>query len=92
MKKKNKRKEQMIRAIKLLGFKRWLEWKKEQLTYKFRQRRYWKAVEVLDEVLERKLDQVNKEPKQEMWKEHAGSLRQAIELIGEDIPYLNPDY
>jgi len=59
---------------------------------KFRQRRYWKAVEVLDEVLERKLDQVNGEPKQEMWKEHAGSLRQAIELIEEDIPYLNPDH
>ena len=82
----------MIRAIKLLGFKRWLEWKKEQLTYKFRQRKYWKAIEVVDEVLERKLDQVNGEPKQEMWKEHAGSLRQAIELIEEDIPYLNPDH
>ena len=82
----------MIRAIKLLGFKRWLERKKEQLTYKFRQRKYWKAIEVVDEVLERKLDQVNGEPKQEMWKEHAGSLRQASELIEEDIPYLNPDH
>ena len=82
----------MIRAIKLLGFKRWLEWKKEQLTYKFRQRKYWKAIEVVDEVLERKLDQVNGEPKQKMWKEHVGSLSQASELIEEDIPYLNPNY
>ena len=82
----------MIKGIKLLGFKSWLWWKKEELTYKFRQRKYWKAVEVLDEVLERKLNQVNGEPKQEMWKEHAGSLRQASELIEEDIPYLNPNY
>ena len=84
--------KKMIKGIKLLGFKRWLWWKKEELTYKFRQRKYWKAVEVLDEVLERKLDQVNGEPKQEMWKEHAGSLRQAIELVEEDIPYLDPNY
>ena len=82
----------MIKGIKLLGFKSWLWWKKEELTYKFRQRKYWKAVEVLDEVLERKLDQVNGEPKQEMWKAPARSLRQAIELVEEDIPYLDPNY
>ena len=69
----------MIKGIKLLGFKGWLWWKKEELTYKFKQRRYWKAVEVLDDVLERKLDQVNGEPEEEIWKEHASSLRQAIE-------------
>ena len=82
----------MIRAIKLLGFKSWLGWKKEELTYKFKQRRYWKAVKVLDDVLERKLDQVKGEPKEEIWKEHANSLRQAIELVEEDIPYLDPNY
>jgi hypothetical protein len=82
----------MIKAIKLLGIKRWLEWKREELTYKFKQRRYCKAIEVIGEVLERKLDQVKAEPKQEMWKEHAGSLRQAIELVEEDIPYLDPNY
>ena len=82
----------MIKAIKLLGFKSWLRWKRTELTYKFKQKRYWKAVEVLDEVLERKLDQVKAEPEQEMWKEHADSLRQAIELIEEDIPYLDPNY
>ena len=82
----------MIKAIKLLGFKRWLEWKGEQLTYKFKQKKYWKAVEVLDDVLERKLNQVKGEPKEKMWQEQANSLRQAIELVEEDIPYLNPDY
>jgi len=82
----------MIKAIKLLGFKRWLWWEWQNLTYKFKQRRYCKAIEVIDEVLERKLDQVKAEPKQEMWKEHADSLRQAIELIEEDIPYLDPNY
>ena len=40
----------MIKGIKLLGFKGWLWWKKEELTYKFKQRRYRKAVEVLDEL------------------------------------------
>jgi len=80
----------MIKAIKLLGFKRWLEWKKEQLTYKFRQRKYWKAIEVISEVLERKLDE-NGEPEKH-WQEQAHGLRQAIESIEEDIPYLNPDY
>ena len=82
----------MIKAIKLLGFKRWLEWKREQLTYKFKQKKYWKAVEVLDDVLERKLNQVKGEPKEKMWQEQANSLRQAIELVEEDIPYLNPNY
>ena len=80
----------MISAIKLLGFKRWLEWKKEQLTYKFRQRRYWKAIEVISEVLERKLDE-NGEPEKH-WQKQAYGLRQAIESIEEDIPYLNPDH
>ena len=82
----------MIKAIKLLGFKRWCEWRLALLTYKFKQRRYWKAVEVLDEVLERKLDQVKGEPKEEMWREHAEGLRQAIECVEEDIPYLDPNY
>jgi len=82
----------MIRAIKLLGFKSWLWWKWQTLTYKFKQRRYWKAVEVLEDVLERKLDQVEGEPEEKIWKEHENSLRQAIELVEEDIPYLDPNY
>ena len=72
--------------------KRWLWWKWQHLTYKFKQRRYWKAVEVLDDVLERKLDQVRGEPKEEIWQEQACSLRQAIECVEEDIPYLDPNY
>ena len=82
----------MIKAIKLLGFKSWLRWRKEQLTYKLKQEKYRKAVKVLEDVLERKLDQVKGEPKEEMWKEHKNSLRQSIKLVEEDIPYLNPDY
>jgi len=81
----------MIKAIKLLGFKSWLWWEWQNLTYKFKQRRYRKAIEVIDEVLERKLDQVTGEP-EEHWQEQAEGLRQAIESIEEDIPYLNPNY
>ena len=75
---------------KLLGFKRWLWWKKQKLTYKFKQRRYLKAIEVISEVLERKLDE-NGEPEKH-WQEQAKGLRQAIESIEEDIPYLNPEH
>ena len=82
----------MIKAIKLLGFKSWIEWKLNLLTYKFKQRKYWKAVQVLDEVLERKLDQVKDEPKEKMWKDHTNQLRGAIELIEEDIPCLDPEH
>tara|TARA_R100000231_G_scaffold134302_1_gene107756 strand:- start:429 stop:677 length:249 start_codon:yes stop_codon:yes gene_type:complete len=82
----------MIKAIKLLGFKSWLWWKKKELTYKFKQRRYWKAVEVMNEVLNRKLQQVNQEPKEKIWKDQAFELRSAIELVEEDIPYLDPHY
>tara|TARA_R100001079_G_C4337079_1_gene105461 strand:+ start:238 stop:534 length:297 start_codon:yes stop_codon:yes gene_type:complete len=82
----------MIRAIKLLGFKKWCEWKLNRLTYKFKQRKYCKAVEVLEDVLERKLDQVRQEPKEKMWQEHVEGLRQAIECVEEDIPYLDPKY
>ena len=80
----------MIKGIKLLGFKGWLWWKKQKLTYKFKQRRYLKAIEVINEVLERKLDE-NGEPEKH-WKEQAEGLRQAIESIEEDIPYLNPEH
>ena len=43
-------------------------------------------------MLERKLDQVEGEPEEKIWKEHENSLRQAIELVEEDIPYLDPNY
>jgi len=81
----------MIKAIKLLGFKRWLWWEWQNLTYKFKQRRYRKVIEVIEEVLERKLDQETGEPEKH-WQEQAEGLRQAIESIEEDIPYLDPNY
>lgn len=62
------------------------------MDYKVKQQNYKKAVEVLEEVLETKLDQVRMEPKQKMWKEHAESLKLAMFLVEEDIPYLNPNY
>ena len=62
------------------------------MTYKLKQEKYRKAVEVLEDVLEQKLEQERQEPKEEIWKEHTNSLRQAIELVEEDIPYLNPNY
>jgi|TARA_R100000458_G_C8011125_1_gene75082 hypothetical protein len=62
------------------------------MNYKVEQENYRKAVEVLQKVLETKLDQVKMEPKQKMWKEHAESLKLAMYLVEEDIPYLNPNY
>jgi predicted nucleic acid-binding protein len=61
------------------------------MEYKVRQKNYRKAIQVLEEVLETKLDQVKIEPKQKMWKEHAECLRLAMNLVEEDIPYLNPN-
>ncbi len=82
----------MIKSIKLLGFKKWINWRINLLTYKFKQRRYEKAVEVMSEVLDRKLQQVSQEPKEKIWKNQAFELRSAIELVEEDVPYLDPSY
>ena len=82
----------MIKSIKLLGFKKWINWRINLLTYKFKQRRYKKAVEVMSEVLDRKLQQVSQEPKEKIWKNQAFELRSAIELVEEDVPYLDPSY
>lgn len=82
----------MIKSIKLLGFKKWINWRINLLTYKFKQRRYGKAVEVISEVLDRKLQQVSEEPKEKIWKNQAFELRSAIELVEEDVPYLDPSY
>ena len=82
----------MIKSIKLLGFKRWINWRINLLTYKFKQRKYEKAVEVINEVLDRKLEQVRQEPKEKIWKNQSFELRSAIDLVEEDVPYLNPNY
>ena len=62
------------------------------MNYKVEQKKYREAIKVLEKVLETKLDQVKIEPKQKMWKEHAESLKLAMYLVEEDIPYLNPNY
>ena len=62
------------------------------MNYKVEQKKYREAIEVLEKVLEMKLDQVRMEPKQSMWKKHEWYLRRAIEMVEEDIPYLNPNY
>ncbi len=62
------------------------------MNYKVEQKKYREAIKVLEKVLETKLDQVKMETKQKMWKEHAESLKLAMYLVEEDIPYLNPNY
>ena len=62
------------------------------MDYKDEQKKYEEAIKVLEKVLETKLDQVRMEPKQKMWKEHAESLKLAMYLVEEDIPYLDPNY
>ena len=62
------------------------------MNYKDKQKEYKKAIEVLREVAERKKDNILDNPKDELFKKHLESLRCSIELIEEDIPYLNPNY
>ena len=62
------------------------------MDYKVKQESYREAIKVLEKVLETKLDQVKMEPKQKMWKEHAECLKLAMNLVEEDIPYLDPNY
>jgi len=61
------------------------------MNHKVEQKNYRKAVEVLEKVLETKLDQVKMEPKQTMWKQHEWFLLRAIEMVEEDIPFLDPN-
>ena len=39
-----------------------------------------------------KQDQIRMEPKQKMWKQHEWFLLRAIEMVEEDIPFLDPNY
>jgi len=63
-----------------------------KMNYKIKQKEYKKAIEVLKEIGERAKDRVKDNPEDKLFKQHLESLRQAIELIEEDIPYLNPDH
>ena len=62
------------------------------MNHKAEQKKYRQAIEVLEKVLETKLDQVKMEPKQKRWKKHEWYLRRAIEMIEDDIPFLDPNY
>ena len=64
------------------------------MKYLQQQKKYKKAIEILKEVFERKKTHYNifNIPKDELFKQHLESLRCSIELIEEDVLYLNPDY
>ena len=64
------------------------------MKYLQQQKEYKKAIEILKEVFERKKTHYNifNIPKDELFKQHLESLRCSIELIEEDVLYLNPDY
>jgi hypothetical protein len=66
--------------------------RRDNMNYKIKQKEYKKSIEILKEVLERKKDNVLDNPEDELFKQHLESLRCSIELIEEDIPYLNPNY
>tara|TARA_B100001175_G_C19319376_1_gene546965 strand:- start:622 stop:828 length:207 start_codon:yes stop_codon:yes gene_type:complete len=56
------------------------------------QKEYKKAIEILKEVSERKKDNILDNPKDKLFKQHLESLRCSIELIEDDIQYLDPNY
>ena len=60
--------------------------------YEIKQNEYKKSIKVLLELIERKRDQIYDNPKDVLAKQHLESLRSSIELIEEDIPYLDPNY
>ena len=64
----------------------------EDSNYKIRQYKYEQAIKVLEDLLEMKQDQIRMEPKQKMLKQHEWFLLRAIEMVEEDIPFLDPNY
>lgn len=60
--------------------------------HKIKQNEYKKAINVLLELIEKKRDQIFDNTDNDIYKKHLESLRCSIELIEEDIPYLNPNY
>jgi len=60
--------------------------------YKIRQDEYRKSVQVLHELIERKRDLIFDNKDNQIYKQQLESLRSSIELIEEDMPYLNPNY
>tara|TARA_E500000318_G_scaffold77367_1_gene72142 strand:+ start:185 stop:373 length:189 start_codon:yes stop_codon:yes gene_type:complete len=62
------------------------------MKYIKQQKEYKKAIEILKEVSERKKDNILDNPKDKLFKQHLKSLSCSIELIKDDIPYLDPNY
>jgi hypothetical protein len=62
------------------------------MNYKDKQKEYKKAIEILREIFERKKDNILDNSKDELFKKHLESLRCSIELIEEDMPYLDPNF
>ena len=60
--------------------------------YKIKQQEYKNAINILLELVERKRDQIFDNEDNEIYQKHLESLRSSIELIKEDIPYLNPNF
>ena len=60
--------------------------------YKIKQQEYKNAINILLELVERKRDQIFDNEDNEIYQKHLESLRNSIELIKEDIPYLNPNF
>ena len=64
------------------------------MKYLQQQKEYKKAIKILKEVFNRKKTHYNilDISQDKLFKQHLESLRCSIELIEEDIPYLNPNY
>ena len=60
--------------------------------YKIKQDEYKKSVQVLHELIERKRDLIFDNKDNQIYKQQLESLRSSIELIEEDMPYLNQNY
>ena len=60
--------------------------------YEIKQNEYKKAINVLLELIERKRDKIFDNKDNDIYKKHLESLRVSVEIIGEDIPYLDPNY
>ena len=64
------------------------------MKYLQQQKEYKKAIKILKEVFNRKKTHYNilDISQDKLFKQHLESLRCSIELIEEDIPYLDPNY
>ena len=62
------------------------------MDYKTKQAEYKKAIEILKEVGERAEDRIKDNPGDKLFEQHLENIRSSIELISEDIIYLDPNH